>query len=143
MAKQETTIEDVARSVAVVSKSVEVLTQTVSTVSKSVEDLARITQEGFLEQSKRFDRIEAVQSKHGERLDKIDVTLVGHGNRLDKMDGILQDHSLQFALLKLSVKDLRTEVAHLTKLIEQSTNQADIIQFKQRVTILEAELAKR
>ena len=133
MAKKQATMDDLAKSV--------------EDVAKSVDDLARITLNGFSEVHKkmdegftrvdaRLDAVEQTQSKHSDRLDKIDGTLADHGERLEKIEYGID-------LLKLSIKDIRTEIAHLTALVRESTNPKEITQLKQRVSILEAELAKR
>ena len=116
----------------------------------TLDDLAAMVQVGFVEVHERLDKIDGTLAYHGERLNKIDGTLVGHGERLNKIDGTLTDHGERLEkieygidLLKLSIKDIRTEIAHLTTLVRESTNPKEITQLKQRVTILEAELAKR
>ncbi|MEK7184444.1 MAG: hypothetical protein AAB701_02920 [Patescibacteria group bacterium] len=85
------------------------------TIAKSIEDLAGMTQRGFTEVGERFDRVEG-------RLDRVETRLEG------VEDGL---------------KKVKTEVSHLGFIVTELVRRDEFLELKQRVQVLESQLAKK
>jgi molybdopterin synthase catalytic subunit len=118
-------VDDLTGTVNNLAGTVNNLAGTVDTLAKSIENLAGMTQRGFSEVHEKMDKGFAEQSKRSDILED------GQGRLEEKQ-----------TLLEYGQKETRKEIANLTKLIEKSTNEEEIVTLKHRVTLLEAQLAK-